>query len=188
MPSKPFKISYKENSTQTDIDYRAIYTSCFPMVRSMVLKNSGSMEDARDIFQESIIILYQNCEKEKFHLSVSTCTYLYSIARNKWLKHIRDHGRISNLNSMDDWQDENLSAFDDEKKQKQRLLMKYFHKLGDKCQLILKLFFDGKPGEQITKEFGFASYEYYRVAKNRCTENLKNKIQQDPLFKELKRL
>lgn len=46
--------------------------------------------------------------------------------------------------------------------------------------------FEGMPGEKIAEEMNFSSYEYYRVAKNRCTETLKKMIHQDPVFKELK--
>ena len=156
------------------------------MVRSMVLKNSGSIDDARDIFQESILVLYQNHSQEKFMLNVATCTFLYSIARNKWLNYLRDNGKMTGLNDSHDRADDKSPYEDDEKKQKQRLLIKHLGNLGDKCQNILKHFFEGMPGEQIARELEFSTYEYYRVAKNRCTENLKKLIQQDPLFNELK--
>ncbi len=177
---------FREQATRSDVDYKAIYTSCFPMIRSMVLKNAGNIDDARDIFQESILVLYQNSEQDKFQLNVATCTYLYSIARNKWLKQLRYDGRMTGLNDSHDVADDKLSLEDDVKKQKQRLLIKHLGNLGDKCQSILKHFFEGMPGEEIAKELQFSTYEYYRVAKNRCTENLKKLIQQDPLFNELK--
>ncbi len=177
---------FKEPVAKNELDYKSIYTSCYPMVRSMVLKNSGTQDDARDIFQEAIIILYQNSTREKFELNVGTCTYLYSIARNKWLKHIRDNEKKTSLDDTDELQDDKTFADDDEQKQRQRLLIKHLSNLGEKCQNIIKLYFEGKPGEEIAKELEFSSYEYYRVAKNRCIENLKKLIQADPLFKELK--
>lgn len=186
MQPKPFQNPYQNPLTKNEIDYKTIYTSCFPMVRSMVFKNSGSMDDARDIFQESIIALFQNSSKENFQLNVSTCTYLYSIARNKWLKHIRENGRNTGLDETDELHDDGPFADDDSTRQRQRLLVKHLSNLGDKCQNILKHFFEGMPGEQIAKEMEFSSYEYYRVAKNRCTENLKKLMQQDPVFKELR--
>lgn len=170
---------------RNEIDYKSVYVSCFPMIRSMVFKNSGSVDDARDIFQEAIIVLFQNSSREKFELNVGTCTYLYSIARNKWLKHIRDHGKRTGLDETNEPADENSFVDDDEQKQRQRLLVKHLSTMGEKCQRIIKLYFEGIPGEEIAKELEFSSYEYYRVAKNRCIENLKKLIHADPLFKEL---
>lgn len=186
MQAQSYQNLFHDPIAKNDIDYKSVYTSCFPMIRSMILKNGGTIEDARDIFQETIIVLFQNTSKEKFQLSVSTCTYLYSIARNKWLKHLRDNGRKTGLDDTIELQAEGPVPDDDELKQKQRLLIKHLAGMGDKCQSILQLFFEGMPGEKLSQELGFSSYEYYRVAKNRCTETLKKLIQQDPLFKELK--
>ncbi|MEO8088179.1 MAG: hypothetical protein ABI763_15270, partial [Bacteroidota bacterium] len=74
---------------------------------------------------------------------------------------------------------------DDEQKQRQRLLVKHLGNMGEKCQQLIRHYFEGMPGEQISSELGFSSYEYYRVAKNRCIENLKKMIHADPVFKEL---
>ncbi len=186
MQTNPHQNFFNQPLTKTEIDYKSVYTSCFPMIRSMVFKNSGSVDDARDIFQEAIIVLYQNSSRENFELNVGTCTYLYSIARNKWLKHIRDHVKKNSLDDTDELQDDKTFADDDEQKQRQRLLIKHLANLGEKCQNIIKLYFEGVPGEEIAKQLEFSSYEYYRVAKNRCIENLKKLIQADPLFKELK--
>ena len=51
MQIKPQAFNTRDTLTNMPIDYKAIYTSCFPMVRSMVLKNGGTTDDARDIFQ-----------------------------------------------------------------------------------------------------------------------------------------
>lgn len=184
MQSKPFFTTSQRPVDKDGIDYKAVYTSCFPMVRSMVLKNGGDIDDARDIFQESIIVLFQNNSLEKFQLTVNTCTYVYSIARNKWLQHIRDTGKITRLENKYD-SDPTDDFDDDTKKQRQRLLIKHLNHLGDKCRNVLKHYFEGMPGEEIARELEFSSYEYYRVAKNRCTENLKTNMRKDPLFKEL---
>ncbi len=176
---------FNRSLTKNEIDYKSVYTSCFPMIRSMVFKNSGTVDDARDIFQDTILVLFQNSTNDKFELNVGTCTYLYSIARNKWLKHIRDHGRITGLDGTEEQADEKSFVDDDEQKQRQRLLIKHLGSMGEKCQNIIKLYFEGMPGEQISSELGYSSYEYYRVAKNRCIENLKKLIQSDPVFKEL---
>ncbi len=186
MQTNQHKNFFNPALTRNEIDYKSVYTSCFPMIRSMILKNSGSVDDARDIFQDSIIVLFQNSTREKFELNVGTCTYLYSIARNKWLKHIRDYGKKTGLDGTDELPDNNSFVDDDEQKQRQRLLIKHLASMGEKCQNIVKLYFEGMPGEQIAKELEFSSYEYYRVAKNRCIENLKRMVQADPIFKELK--
>jgi RNA polymerase sigma factor (sigma-70 family) len=170
---------------KNDINYKAIYTSCFPIVRSMVLKNSGSLDDAKDVFQEALIVLFQQSELDTFKLNVSNCTYLYSVARNKWLKMLKRKFNHSSLDEDETIKDTVALADDDEFKQKQRMLVKYISSMGDRCQQIISLYFEGVSGEVIANKLQFSTYDYYRVAKNRCIENLKKRIQEDPLFKEL---
>ena len=116
---------------------------------------------------------------------MSNCTYLYSVARNKWLKHIRDTGKITSLELAGQQTNGIDSEENDARRERQRLLVKHLNQLGDRCRNILRHFFEGMPGEQIASKLEFSSYEYYRVAKNRCTETLKQSMQKDPVFKEL---
>jgi len=48
-----------------------IYEKCSPQCRAYVLKNNGSIDDARDVFQEALIIVYQKCKELK--LTVPIC-------------------------------------------------------------------------------------------------------------------
>ena len=185
MQHQPQQKIFADPLTKNQIDYKSVYTSCFPMVRSMVLKHGGTTDDARDIFQDSILVLFQNSAREQFHLTVSNCTYLYSIARNKWLKHVRDTGKITSLEMSGDHSDGSDGYYDDQKRERQRLLVKHLNLLNDRCRKILKHFFEGVPGEEIAQTMDFSSYEYYRVAKNRCTEGLKQSMQKDRAFNEL---
>ena len=67
------------------------------MVSSFVLKNSGSQEDADDIFQDSLIVFYKNVIKSEFKLTAKISTYLFSIAKRLWLKNIQ---RLNTLNKV----------------------------------------------------------------------------------------
>src|SRR4051812_8035036 len=63
-----------------------IYKSNFNMVQSFVLNNNGTYDDARDIFQEAMIVLYENAKTQSFVLTCQIKTYVYSICRRLWLK------------------------------------------------------------------------------------------------------
>lgn len=180
-----YKNFIREPESRNQVDYRQLYTTCFPMIRSMVLKNSGTIDDAKDIFQDAVMALYQNHQRAEFELTAVTSTYLYSIARNKWLNQLRYNGKFIKSGDDDFESDESFTE-DEIRKQKQRLLIKHMNSIGEKCQKMLKYYFEGMPGEEIASELGYSSYEYYRVAKNRCIENLKKLMQHDPIFKELK--
>ena len=60
------------------------------ILKRYVLKNSGDKDDAKDVFQNTLIVFYKKVLIENFELSSKISTYLFSIAKNLWLKKLRD--------------------------------------------------------------------------------------------------
>ena len=46
-----------------------IYKDHYNMVQAMVVKNNGTIDDAKDIFQEAMIVLYEKVKSSSFELS-----------------------------------------------------------------------------------------------------------------------
>ena len=79
-----------------DKDEKAVYLlyrDYFSTVEKYIVMNSGSKEDAEDIFQEAVLILLVKVSAESFLLSASLKTFLFSICRNLWLKQLRNTSR-----------------------------------------------------------------------------------------------
>jgi RNA polymerase sigma factor (sigma-70 family) len=70
--------------------YTTLYSTYFPSVAYYVRGNQGSLKDAEDLFQETLLVLVDKLSQPDFHLSASLKTYLHAIARNLWLKKLRD--------------------------------------------------------------------------------------------------
>lgn len=166
----------------------ALYKSDFPKVKWLVIQNSGTEEEAADIFQEAMMLIFQKCREGKLSLTSSISTYLYGVARMKWMNALKRNGKTARLKEAEenDPPADNILPDDDINDQKKRLFAKYFSKLGEKCQQSLQLYFEGMKGEEIAAQLGYSSYEYYRVAKNRCIETLKKMIRDDEVYKEIK--
>ena len=63
-----------------------IYKDNFNMVQSLVINNNGSAQEAKDIFQEAMIVLLEKARSGNFELSCQIKTYVYSVCRRIWLK------------------------------------------------------------------------------------------------------
>ena len=63
-----------------------IYRENFTAIKAFIIKNNGYPDDALDIFQEAMIVLFQKAKSSSFTLSCQLQTYLYSICRRLWLK------------------------------------------------------------------------------------------------------
>src|ERR1043165_4722028 len=96
LPSKDLGIQVDMSYSDSDLiqliakadsaAFRYLYQKHFNMVRHMVVNNNGSDDDASDLFQEVLIILFEKARDNKMQLSCSMKTFIYSVARNQWLK------------------------------------------------------------------------------------------------------
>lgn len=165
-----------------------LYQKCFPSIRQLVLSNSGLLEDAEDIFQEALVVLYRKIKDNTLILNCALSTYIYSICRNMWLDRLRRQsktiGVIDGDREIIDLDDDTVETI--YQNDRYRLYQKHFKNIGEGCKKLLTLFFKGEPMKLITKVLGFGSEQYTRKRKFKCKEKLVNSIKSDPLYKELK--
>ncbi len=158
-----------------------VYTSNYPVVEKFVLNNNGTSDEAKDVFQEAFTAMWRNIQLDKFipHSSSALGGYLFQIARNKWMDHLRSAHRTKVIH-MDDGQ---LPSFqveeipvDDQKYID--AVKKYFPKLGDNCRKILQLYYySNESMRAIAGQMGWTE----ATAKNnkyRCLQKLKELINQ----------
>lgn len=99
------------------------YALHYPMVEKMILQNNGSPEDAKDIYQETIISVFFKIKKEALdNMTASLKTFVYSVARNKWLYHLRENRKVAMIALTDTYheltEDDDLKFQEEEKHQK----------------------------------------------------------------------
>jgi RNA polymerase sigma factor (sigma-70 family) len=162
-------------------EIKSIYKSCFPQVLNMVIKNSGSADDAHEVFQEAMMVLYNNWRNGNLELTARICTYLQSIAWYKWLNELKRFGKAKNANDEKETVDENTLPYENGIEDRRILLLECISKLGDRCRKIVELFLNGMPGEDIAVQLGYNTYEYYRLAKKRCIDKLKELVKNKTL-------
>lgn len=165
--------------------FRELYASVFPPCSNLILNNNGTMNDARDIFQESLMILVKNLRQEGFELSCNVKTYIYSIMRNLWLKRLNKQKRGGLSLVIDEPADMKYILIQEdeltEKKEKEKQLDVVAEVLKDfkeDCQKILTAFYFKK---QSMKEIAAAmnyTNQFIRVKKVRCMDALKKKVKE----------
>lgn len=159
-----------------------IYVAGYEPVQHMVMNNSGTQDDAKDIFQEAMIIALKNIRSDKkFSLKCSFKTYLYSIARLLWLKHLRITRKMLKKEVYDYIDFEDPKPFTDEDME-YALYQKAFMELPDDCRKILKLSNEGKSQKEIASLLGYKSDNYISKRKHFCKEYLIKKIKGNPDF------
>jgi RNA polymerase sigma factor (sigma-70 family) len=154
-----------------------LYKEYAEMVNHLILSNSGSKDDADDIFQDTIIILYEKIKSGAFVLRSSLKAYIYSVSRNLWLYKLRQMSRDSKLNeSFMIIPDDNINADSFyEENEKQNKITEYIRLLGESCKKILLLFYYEKLStKEIAIKMNLAGSDYVKTQKYRCLQKLKS--------------
>jgi RNA polymerase sigma factor (sigma-70 family) len=173
-------LKMKENES-----IRYLYRSCFESVHRLILSNSGKSEDAEDIFQDALVILYRKIKADELKLTCSLKTYLYAVSRNLWKQRLQKADfKIEKINENIEDDCSSLDFGNDLYEEiKYNLYQKHFMKLSEECKKVLKLFLDKIRMEEITKIMGFSSVDYAKTRKYLCKQSLKEKILNDPEYK-----
>lgn len=162
---------------------QSIFNTFYSHINFFIKKNKGDDDDANDIFQEALIIIYRKLKANDLVLDCTFETYLYSISRLLWLKELEKR-KIEQENIKDN-HEYNEEIHDDameltiEKNDRYRLYQKHFVLLGKDCQKILQLHFDKVPSKTIAHLMGFKSEKYAKKRKFSCKEYLIKSIKQD---------
>ena len=147
----------------------AIYKDNFSMVQAFVLNNNGSYDDARDIFQEAMIALYEKAQSESFVLTCQIKTYVYSICRRLWLKKLQQHGKFSN---QIDNLDETVPVEEDLEIHEKRNAE--FAIMDRAMKSLLEGYYLKKMGmQELAAEFGYTNADNAKNQKYKCLMRLK---------------
>ena len=166
-----------------------IYKNNFNPVKQLVLHNAGSENDAEDIFQEALIVIFKKLRDEPgFELSAAFSTYLYSIARLLWLKHLRNIKKIE-IDPLNRDMEERIEFEEPLPVQDKDLRMAIYQRtlalIPEDCQKILQLTGQDLTSSEIAEQLGFRSEGYVRKRRHFCKEYLVNKIKEDPDYQSM---
>jgi len=154
----------------------AIYRQNYSSIQSFVLSNNGSVDDARDIFQEAMIVLYEKSGLATFSLNCQIKTYLYSICRRLWLKRLQQLGKYNTpVNGLEEIIPVEEEMEDHEKKNDDFALMEQaMAKIGEPCKSLLDAYYMQKKNMQdIASEFGYTNADNAKTQKYKCLVRLK---------------
>src|SRR5690606_13865339 len=148
-------------------------------VKQFVLRNSGTLDDAKDIYQEAYLSVWRNIRMDKFtpRHDGALEAYLLQIARYRWLDHLRSLS-YKNTTSLKPLH-ENLMTFEElndiTEKRLQRIKVQ-FRTLGEGCQkLHARFYYNNESMKQIASDMGWTEVTA-KNNKSRCMEKLRNLI------------
>lgn len=162
-----------------DAVIRSIYKKHYPVIAKMILNNSGTEQEAKDVFQETVLVLYHHVKKPEFTLSCALQTYLYSIARRLWLKQLHKKNGMSKLDERfydgDDFAEAKTDLEIYEERDRNIGRMKdSMGQLGEPCKTLLEDFYTRHLSmDEISEKFGYTNADNAKNQKYKCLQRLK---------------
>lgn len=149
-----------------------LYKKNYRMMVKLVIKNSGTEEEAKDIYQDALVVLWQKAKSPDFILTSKISTYLYSVCMNLWRKELARKSRLTSSEGVDVGEEMPL-----DEKEKVQLIQNCLNELGDTCkQILLYYYFDRLSMAEIAEKMGFANADTAKTKKYKCKQELDKKI------------
>ena len=186
-PNKAFmsrsKVQFTEDQfidglrTGNDEVLSALYKKYYNIVLKFIVNNSGTQEAAQDIYQETIIVLYENVQKPGFELNCQLQTYIFSIAKRLWLKQLKKSSKTflfkeDGENELVDVSEEITEHLNKEVELDK--LTQSLTELGEPCATLIKDFYVHKLSmDEIAEKFGYTNADNAKNQKYKCLQRLK---------------
>jgi RNA polymerase sigma factor (sigma-70 family) len=150
---------------ETALQY--LYKQHYRMMLRLVLKNSGTEEEAQDVFQDALILFWQKVHQPEFKLTSKISTFLYSVCHNLWRKELDKKSRTSKEEKdeaiIEDW----------DRQERIQIMNDCINKLGETCRKILQYYyFDELSMHDIAQLMGFSNADTAKTKKYKCKKEL----------------
>ncbi len=165
--------SFKRNDETV---LKNLYLKVYPKVKLYILKNKGSEEQAKDIFQESFIACWKNIKDDKVGHHENIEAYLFTINKNKWIDYLRSANfkKTVSIDSINPLFEDEVDVIYDEKEIQGKSMLQAFIQLNENCRKILNLYYYERFSmKEISVKLGIDSASA-RNKKYRCMEQLRS--------------
>ena len=168
---------------------RKIYKDLMPLITAIVRKNKGTTDDAQDVFQDALMIVFQKAQNSELDINGSFRAYFTGVCKYVWMnKRRRKHRQdisidTESFHSLEDRSD-NLDKLLHQREMN-KLFKEKFELLETWQQQLLTLSFEGKTHKEIAKIMSFSSEGYTKKKKFIAKRRLIELIQADPKYREM---
>ena len=144
-----------------------LYQKYYRMMTKLVITNSGTEEEAQDVYQDALIVFWQKATSGNLVLTSKMSTYIYSICQNLWRKELDRKKRLSSEEK------DTSVTLDTESSEREKILAKCIDQLGETCKKVLMFYyFEEMSMQDIADKLGFANTDTAKTKKYKCKKKL----------------
>ncbi len=151
--------------------------SNYPAFKNSFKKAGGKSTDAEDIFQDALLIFIEKISDQKFNLTCSINSFLFSICRNLCFEFFRKKGKevTIELDTEEAYFDLSIVQEFNDRELRFSALDTILTTIGSKCLEILSLYyFKGLKMKSVALKMGFKSETSAKTQKYKCIEKARS--------------
>ncbi|MDE3058778.1 MAG: sigma-70 family RNA polymerase sigma factor [Bacteroidota bacterium] len=151
-------------------------------VTSFIVRNKGTEEDAKDMLQDSVIILWERIRSGRFEYRAKLSTFILGTVKNLWLRRLaRQRREMPSEIDPETTSSDRTSALDDLiESEKAEQISRALKKIGQPCRQILVLFYwEELSMNEIAAKLGFANAETVKSKKYQCKKLLEQMLEKN---------
>lgn len=158
--------------------FTELYEATFPNVARFVASHGGTLDDAKDIFQDALVIYYELTEKNRLVVRISDRAYVTGIAKHVWIrKYKKDKASVSL-----DAAEKNIQLPEDYFEPHDHNLLTLLEQTGKRCLDLMRAFYYDKLSlNEISTTFGFSGIRSATVQKFKCIEKMRGIVRQNSI-------
>ena len=171
--------NFGSTAAEREQAFISLYKKAFPVVARYVSKMGGSFDEAKDVFQDALVVFYEKSVDGSIAVQTSEQAYLVGISKHLWAKKFRENNQLTSLDAQWDVIDNEEMLLSENK------LMHYLETAGQKCMELLKAFYyDNLSVKSIAGLFGYSGERSATVQKYKCMEKVRETIKEKHLAYE----
>ncbi|MBL7873685.1 MAG: sigma-70 family RNA polymerase sigma factor [Cyclobacteriaceae bacterium] len=144
-----------------------IYKKYYRMMTKLVITNSGTEEEALDVYQDALVVFWQKARSGNLVMTAKISTYIYSVCQNLWRKELDRKKRLSNEEK------DSPQVMDMDGPEREKIMAKCLNQLGETCRKVLMYYyFDEMSMQEIAEKLGFANTDTAKTKKYKCKQKL----------------
>ena len=150
-----------------------LYKTALPNIIRFITRNNGDKDEAKDIFQDCVIALYNTIKLEKYDESKDVEGFLYHVARNLWINRIKKKNKLTTFQDIDNHTDEDTPLAYMVNEEKQIAIQGLMEKIGTPCKELLKfVMYDKLSMKEVAIKMGYAGETVAKSTHYHCKQKL----------------
>ena len=144
-------------------------------ITSLVTRNQGSEDDAEDVLQEAIVVLWQHVRSGSFKYQAKLSTFIYATAKNIWFRRlVRQRRELPATEEALDMASSDANPLEElEENERVLAVQKAMEQIGNPCRDILLLFYwEEQSMEEIAMKLGFSNADTVKSKKYQGKKSL----------------